>query len=66
MTVNNKKQTKPSRDRIRKTLIKLRDNGIEPRLDFLKEFCMFDDETQDNLIVTFKKYPEMEVRYKWR
>ncbi|HAI19636.1 MAG TPA: hypothetical protein DCM10_17385 [Xanthomarina gelatinilytica] len=65
MTVNNKKQTKPSKDKIRKTLIKLRDNGIEPRLDFLKEFSMFDDETQDNLILTFKKYPEMEVRYKW-
>tara|TARA_R100000734_G_C3295603_1_gene86830 strand:- start:855 stop:1025 length:171 start_codon:yes stop_codon:yes gene_type:complete len=47
------------------TLRKLRENKIEPDLDFLQEFAVFDNEVQDNLIKTFKKFPEIEARYKW-
>ena len=48
-----------------KTLSKLRENNIEPDFDFLEEFAQFDEETQDNLIATFKKFPDIEARYKW-
>lgn len=47
------------------TLKKLRSNNIEPDVDFLEEFAVFEDEVQDNLIKTFKKFPEIEARYKW-
>ena len=48
-----------------KTLSKLRENNIEPDFDFLEEFAQFDEETQDNLIAAFKKFPDIESRYRW-
>ena len=48
-----------------KTLSKLRENNIEPDFDFLKEFDKFDEEMLYNLIATFKKFPDIEARYKW-
>jgi|TARA_R110002020_G_scaffold29762_1_gene93923 hypothetical protein len=47
------------------TLENLRSNNIEPQEDFLDDFTKFSQSTQDNLIETFKKYPNIESRYKF-
>jgi len=52
-------------DKVLNTLRKLRANNIEPDVDFLEEFTVFEDEVQDNLINMFKKHPEITSRYKW-
>ena len=47
------------------TLINLRANNIEPDKDFLDDFTEFSDQTQDDLIKTFLKFPNIESRYKF-
>ena len=50
-------------DRIEKARGLLRENGIEPEIDFLVEFAKFETDKQTALIEVFKKYPDIESRY---
>ncbi len=47
------------------TLVNLRANNIEPDKDFLDDFTKFSDSTQDDLIKTFLKFPNIESRYRF-
>ena len=47
------------------TLANLRANNIEPDKDFLDDFVKFSDSTQDHLIKTFLKFPNIESRYRF-
>ena len=47
------------------TLAILRDNNIEPDLDFLDDFSKFSIKKQYKLIELFKKFPDITSRYKW-
>jgi len=53
-----------SRTRL-ETLENLRVHNIEPEEDFLDDFTKFSQSTQEALIRTFKKFPNITSRYKW-